>query len=491
VTSLRDTWISLALPVAWLALHAPVVRWLWRSLPEAEYATSLVLLLAASALLGARAVAAWREGRIALSVVPRTNGPAAALVATCALAYMLDVARDVNVVSAALAILGAYGLAGLYLSPAAWRAAFPGALLLVAALPLGVPASFYLGFPARVATAQFAQHGLAAMGIPALSAQTLLVLESGIANVDAPCSGIRSAWTGLVFFLAATCVVRARVGLRWVAAGAGYVALLFAANAVRVAGVALLSYVAGRPDLARIAHEPLGVAGFALASGAAYLALRHVVPKQRPAGVGGFPNLAARLAPPSRRLAPALALCLAALACLRAPTSPPLPPPTAPLALPADLSASPLPLSHAEQELYARHGGAVAAKASFAWRGLSGSLLVVHASSWRAHHPPEQCLRGNGLDLESDLPLAIPGGPLVRWLRDAVGAASAFYWFQSPEGTTNDVAERVLADVRGQEHRWALVTVVLDHPPPRLEPVQPLLVSIRDAVAASFQEGTP
>lgn len=83
-------------------------------------------------------------------------------------------------------------------------------------------------------------------------------------NVDLPCSGIRSAWTGLVFFLGATCLLRSRLGLRWILAGAGYLLLLFAANILRVAALALHSH-AGLPALSRLVHEPLGVPGFALA----------------------------------------------------------------------------------------------------------------------------------------------------------------------------------------------------------------------------------
>src|SRR5206468_2976313 len=91
--------------------------------------------------------------------------------------------------SALLFGLGGYGLLGLYLPRGAFRRGLPPALLLCALLPFGAHANTYAGLAARVLTARIVQDLLAGLHVASLSSQTILVLENGIAHVDAPCSG--------------------------------------------------------------------------------------------------------------------------------------------------------------------------------------------------------------------------------------------------------------------------------------------------------------
>src|SRR5262245_31909450 len=62
--------LAAAVPVAWLWLQAPVLAWFWTGLPAVEYASSLVLLLAAGGFLTARALRAWRDGRPGVGFLP-------------------------------------------------------------------------------------------------------------------------------------------------------------------------------------------------------------------------------------------------------------------------------------------------------------------------------------------------------------------------------------------------------------------------------------
>lgn len=472
--------LAAAVPIAWLWLQAPVLTWLWTSLPTPEYASSLVLLLAAGGFLTARGLRAWRAGHLGVALLPSLRAAPLALAMGCAAGNVaLRTFWDADVPAAALFGLGAYGLSGLYVAPALWRRAAPGALLLVAALPFGHHLNAYLGFPARLAIAKLVHALLSTAGLSSINAQTVLLLENGAMNVDLPCSGIRSVWTGLLFFLGATCLERPRLGWRWVAAGAGYLGLLFGANAMRVAVIALVSGVAGQAAIAKIIHEPLGVAGFALASLAAYALLRplrtlEVAPSSAPAPASA-----------SLWIPAALAATFLLLGTIQRPFAPELAPSARPFVLPASLAASPEPLSDAEAGLYGRHGG-TASKWRLSWQGHQASLLVVHATSWRAHHPPEQCLCGNGLSIDSDLPLRLRPDFPVRWLQVDGGRAAAVYWFQSPGRQLNDLAARIAADLRGDEHRWALVTVMVDRPPADPAQLLPLLTDLHAAVAASL-----
>lgn len=470
--------LATAVPAAWLWLQAPVLTWLWASLPTPEYASSLVLLLAAGGLLATRAIRTWRAGHLGAAFLPSLRPAPLALAVGCAAGTVaLRTFWDADLPAAALFGLGAYGLAGLHVAPGPWRRAAPGALLLVAALPFGHHLNAYLGFPARLATAELVHALFSTAGLSSINAQTVLLLENGAMNVDLPCSGIRSLWTGLLFFLGATCLERPRLGWRWAAAGTGYLALLFGANAMRVAVIALVSGVGGQAAIARIIHEPLGVAGFALASLAAYALLRPLRAAEPPSTDAP--------APAPRWLPAALAATFALLGLVRRPFAPAEAPSARPLRLPAALAATAEPLSQAEASLYGRHGGA-AGKWRLSWQGHAASLLVVQASSWRAHHPPEQCLRGNGLAIDADVPLRLRPDFAVRWLQVDGGRAAAVYWFQSPRHQVNDLAARIAADLRGEERRWALVTLMVDRPPADPAQLLPLLTDLRAAVAASF-----
>jgi exosortase O len=125
---------------------------------------------------------------------------------------------DINTLSATLFGLASYGLLGLWLSPPTWRAGLPAALLLIGALPFGEHMDTFIGYPLRIATARLVSQGLAGVGVPNLGVDTILIFENGISQVDSPCSGIKSLWTGALFLLAATWIERRPLNRRWLLA---------------------------------------------------------------------------------------------------------------------------------------------------------------------------------------------------------------------------------------------------------------------------------
>ena len=300
-TSREKSWLvaNAALAGAWLFLHARVVGWLGARFVGSPLHAGIVL--AAAGLLLRRA----RPGELlaALARPPgRAPGPIA-LIAGAAIALAVCERRlGTSTLSAILAGLGAYGLAGLYLDGARFRRALPAALLLTFLLPFGEQADTYFGFAARAFSARAAAGLLAALGKPAVRVETLLVLDNGIAHVDVPCSGARSLWTGLIFFLAATCLLGRRPGARWLFAGLAHLALLVAENVVRVAVVVLLAVALDLPRVAEILHAPLGVLGFALACALTLSVLRRFVPAPAPSPA----------APPATPAPPAFAPAMAA-----------------------------------------------------------------------------------------------------------------------------------------------------------------------------------
>jgi exosortase O len=111
---------------------------------------------------------------------------------------------DINTLSACLFGLATYGLLGLWPEPRHWRQGLPAALLLIGALPFGEHMQTFVGFPMRILTAAIVRDGLAAAGVASVGLDTILVLENGVSQVDLPCSGVRSLWTGGLFLIAAT-----------------------------------------------------------------------------------------------------------------------------------------------------------------------------------------------------------------------------------------------------------------------------------------------
>jgi exosortase O len=485
-----------ALLGAWLALHAPALRWLGAHFARSPWQAGL--LLAALALL-ARGVR--REALAVFAEPPRPAALQLALAGGAAIGTLvLDRTVDISILAAALFGLGTYGLAGLYLDRDRFRRALPAALLLIALLPFQDQAEAYIGFSARVATARVVGDLLAALGFGAPPVETILVLENGTAHVDIPCSGLRSLWTGLLFLLAATCLLRRRIGARWALVGLFHAALLAGENMARVAAVVLLAAGLGLRRAADVIHVPLGVLGFALACAATLALLRRVVPEAD----SGAPDPRSEPARPVRRarrsegdrrrpwIAPALAAFFVALAAVHvrrpAAAAPPAPPR---LELPAAFHARPLPLAVAEADLFRRWGGA-ADKRRVRLGDHEGTLLAVFSRSWRAHHAPEICLAGSGVRIENLRDVALEDGAAVRVAAADGGRRTAIYWFQSPARTTGDLAARIWDEIGGGERRWVQISLLIDAPIAIESPEGRALVrTIHAAAARALHEEIP
>jgi exosortase O len=393
--------------------------------------------------------------------------------------------------------LGSYGLLGLWLRSDRWRQGLPAGLLLVGALPFGEHMQTFIGYPVRVLTASAVREGLGMLGIPSVSVDTILVLETGISKVDLPCSGVKSLWTGGLFFLAATWIDRRPVNLRWLLAGLVFAVLLLAANLVRVAALVLAGHVAGWMLLAEMLHVPLGVLGFVAACGGGLLLLRWAgKAPESGASDENQPNLAGIQRPVW--LAPLLAGLITVMALVYTPR----PDVAVGNALaewqfPASLGVEAWPLSEGEQDWLSQSGVKAAQRWHFDWRGMRGSMLLVTSDTWRAHHRPERCFEVYGLKTDTAwTALAAPDFP-VRMLRlDSQakhGQFSAAYWLQSASVVTDDYATRIWADLSPERGDWVLVTVLFDGPvDPLSTDAQALYKTLRQVVEQGFTgEDTP
>ena len=455
---------TLALAGVWLVLYRPVFDYLATVFTREDFRTNQLVLIGILVLIGLQMRGSAVRPR--LDAAPQLRWPAF-LLALGASAGFVAAERflDVNSLSATLFGLATYGLLGLWMQPARWRSGLPAALLLIGVLPFGDHLQTFVGYPMRIATAGIVRDGLAAAGVHSVGVDTILVFENGISQVDVPCSGVKSLWTGMLFLLAATWIQRKPINARWLLVAAIFAGLLFVVNLARVAVLVTVGQVAGLQLMAEMLHVPLGVLGFAAACAAAVFLLNHLV--------GDANHADSHLAKNEQTvrtgwLTPALVATIGLMAVVYTPR--PLAaasPSPATWQFPAALSTQPLPLTPKERDWLMGDGAELAERWRFEWRGLSGSMIVVTSRTWRAHHRPERCFEVYGLTLDDSAhasgerrvsaALRFPG----RWERRA-SMLSASYWFQSAERTTDDYGTRIWSDLSPQRERWVLMSILFD-----------------------------
>lgn len=454
--------LNAALALAWLALYRPVLDYLALVATVDDFRTNQILLLGIAVLLILEA----RDGQLALRLdaVPTWRWPAGGLALGASVAFLLaERLLDVNMLSATLFGLASYGLLGLWLTPARWRSSLPVALLLIGVLPFGDHLQTFVGYPLRIVTAHLVRDGLGAVGVQSVGVDTILVFETGVSQIDVPCSGIKSLWTGMLFLLAATAVQRRPLNARWLGIALIFVALLFLANLARVAALVVVGEVLGLRMLAAMLHVPLGVLGFGLACATAAALLRRSPAPALPSATNRPP------APrPAVWVTPALLAITLALALLYTPrpASRAVAGAAAPAWLfPAALTVEPQPLTQAEHDWLTGDGAEAAQRWRFQWRGLGGSMILVTSSTWRAHHQPERCFEVYGLSLDQSSTHLVDGEFPLRFVqlgRAQGQALSASYWFQSADRVTDDYGTRIWADLSPKRARWVLVSVLFD-----------------------------
>lgn len=360
-----------------------------------------------------------------------------------------------------LFLLGSYGLFGLWLAPAVWRQVNPVALAIACLLPFGVQFSTGVGTPARIFTAQIVEWILHSWQISAISAGDVIVLETGVAYVDLPCSGLKSMWMGTLFLLASTWLEGRQIGWRWLGVGLANLVLLAIANIGRVLILTILTYVIQQSAWAEILHVPLGLSGFVMASLLTWGLLRWV-PK---AVAQRSPNkLEVTSIELQWRSLVGLAGLLLALAIV------PVPQPDlavklvdlAKLQWSGSMQTKPLTLNPQEQKFFANYPGVTTRKEQFQYGDLTGTAVLVSSPTWQAHHSPEVCLASIGYKIAPTMRQIVTPAVTARWLSLDGGSRSAVYWFQSPTRTTDDFNSRFWDDVFRRESHWTMVSVVFD-----------------------------
>jgi len=354
-------------------------------------------------------------------------------------------------------ILGSYGLLGLFIAKSTWRKGLTITAIAACVIPFSTAFNSGLGFPVRVLTAHAVANTLANFNLSAVSSHDIILMENGIAQVDLPCSGMKSLWTGTVFLLGATWLERRQLGWRWLFVAIANLSFLVLANIIRVLTLVIIIEVWQQPQIAQILHLPLGIIGFIFASILAWIFLqkvpRHLQEESDLQKVKSHPPLTQPTPAPPKRGARRgnqksnlnwLLLVVITLGIIGQIKPSQLSPISLDaIALPQSIVTENLQLTSAEANFFDNPANPLVQKLRFQSDQLSGSMLMVASNSWQSHHPPELCFLGNGFKVDNMKSKLISNSIHARWLSLQDGNLSATYWFQSDQGTTDDFISRI------------------------------------------------
>lgn len=482
---------NIALLFLWAWFFRPVYPYLKTIFTREEFRTNQVVLLAVIFLIFLQV----RKGdlRPRLYLLPQLYFPALALILGGSVLFLVSERYlDINTLSASMFGLVGYGLLGLWINPQHWIQGLPAALLLIGALPFGEHIQTFIGYPVRIFTAGLIGDVMAKMGVPSIGIDTILIFENGISQVDLPCSGIKSLWTGGLFLLAVTWIERHSLNLRWVWVALIFAFLLLSNNLIRVGVLVAVGQVMGFQLLAEMMHVPLGLIGFVISCSAAIWLLRHIdYQEDRPVEISN------KVASSQRPvwLVLALSASILVMILLYAPRAQPVVAKSLPnWQLPANIEAKPLPLTHQEIQWLSQIEAESANRWRFRWHDQTGTILIVSSTTWRAHHHPERCFEAYGLKVNNSFTyLAAPNFPL-RLVSLGKGSQrnllSATYWLQSSDHATDDYASRIWSDLDPERQRWVQITILFDE---RGNPISDqsleLYKALRQSIARSLHGG--
>lgn len=448
---------AIALIFAWLLGNIWTYWWFIESL---KY-TSLLNLILLSVGFIALVVQLIRHNIEQISLTPQLRlYPILLMLGGEIGAIVLKWSLDIPQLTLLCFILGSYGLLGLFIVPGVWQKGLSIATLTACIIPFLVAFNSGLGFPVRIITAHAVAQALSDFHLSAASSHDIIVMENGIAQVDLPCSGMKSLWTGTVFLLGATWLENRQLGFRWLLVAIANILFLIAANMIRVSILVVMIEVAQQQQIADILHLPLGIIGFIFASIFTW-ALLQTVPRHAPR----LPKIELKKVSQQKAslnwlLAAIITLGIIGQFPLHLHQSSKLA--LAAIDLPPAITTETLALSTAEANFFDNPAHPLVQKFRFKFDRLEGSMLMVASDTWQAHHPPELCFTANGFKVDRMESRVINDSINARWLSLQNGTLSAAYWFQSSQSTTDDFISRIWERMTQRNKAWVMVSILFD-----------------------------
>lgn len=447
--------------LGWLWLQRPALQWIGRTFSHENHRLNLILFVLLGLFILSKNHPKALYEQFVLQIPKIRVTPALLLILSTGLTLYNRYHLKANTLSGILLGLGLYSIWGFYTHSENWKKSFPALLLLLGTFPLAAHLQMYIGFPARLWTASIVQQFLQATGVESLSTQSIIVLENGIAHVDLPCSGVKSLWTGMLFFFALTWLLSRKICFRWVIVGFLFVCFLFITNTIRVLLLVGAIFVIKQPLLAESIHVPLGIVGFVGSCLLTALLLKLVPKYQLKNQV--FPI------PQKKNIHLSVFIFIFLFFALGVLKPKPLlahstndwTPPALGLKQQKKLALTPK-----EHQFFQRSSKSTkATKLQFKHKSLSGSILIVYSKHWRSHHPPEICIAASGYRVDNFYSLKRDPKFQVRILELQKRKQLGFYWYQSSSLATDQFTTRIWRSIRKKEKKWVLISVILDQYP--------------------------
>ncbi|MDH4318419.1 MAG: exosortase O [Desulfobulbaceae bacterium] len=435
----------------------PSFNWLWRQVrtPENIFHGVIFLFLLGC---GCKGLYTHRRALIERSFLFHWNSTSFFICLSGCGGYLLnEYFTGIHVGSIVFMVMVGFGLLGFYVSREIQSRALIPCLLLVLILPFEGYLDISLGFPLRLFCAEMAGHLLQDFGVAQLTREAVILLENKAAVVELDCSGLKGIWSGLLFYLLLTRIENKSFSLGWFWGLLFFCLSLLAFNVLRIAMLVLVDIVWGQPGLAAHVHELLGIIGFVISCGVAWLLMKRI--KDR---VGGELHFIKKIDMRQDFIGEiAVMLLLLSTYYFHVPfrhgevSARPLN-----IALPIELHAEKVALTTFENQFFTRNR-VWAEKYTFrTMRGIRGSVVFVSSHSWKSQHQPQNCYQGQGMMIDYEETLMIPGGLPVKYLSLNGGRAAATYWFQSYSKETADYAARIYYSWMTREEPWVMTSIL-------------------------------
>jgi len=365
--------------------------------------------------------------------------------------------------SASFALLGAYGFFASFsrVSPSLWRKGLVMAGLTALALPFALVPGTGMGFYLRLLTADAAAQLLAVFGHASLEAHDVLIFDNGIAQVDLPCSGLKSLFTGTGFFFAASLLLRREVNFKWMSAYVIFALLLIIANTIRVTILIWVSEILQYRGIAETIHMPLGLMLFCIVC----LCGVYMLIKLKPFKVEASGDISPEKKPnlPKINFQSGLLGIFVGVAFIAMSGFSAKPHFNAQgqVSSPNLLMVQEVGLTSTETRFFGARDRTSAGKWTFEYQDFSGSMLVVRSGAANGLHAPEVCMLGNGISVDDMQTRAFNAGK-YRYLTVDDGRRNAVYWMQSQRIITDDFRARLSNFIFGGQDDWIMVTILFD-----------------------------
>lgn len=356
----------------------------------------------------------------------------------------------------ALFFIAVYVLIGVFVkNNLRWKRGLPVAILIAVCIPFSVEFGSGFGFFLRIASSQVVEVVLNAAGVHVMSSHDILIFENGIAQVDTPCSGLKSLLTGTLFFLSAVFIKKRTINLATCVQYVVFCCVLLFTNVLRIFVLVAIYEIIRWKELAEVIHIPLGILAFSVSCAVGWGMLTY------------FPQKKQRVEQEkdsTYNLLPVLLMVLSLGIAIgfKSPRS------THSFVMSAsdsklltEINASPLQLTKAEEGFFSTKANTQALKWRFAASGVKGEILLVESSSLNGIHSPEICFFSNGMIIKtvSEETISNIHCTVVSFKNSE---KRAVYWLQHNKNTTQSFLFRFWEHVLYGNTKWTMKALLFD-----------------------------